>query len=251
MLPRRGELKIIFSDPDIVVLQGIAGSQISLEDYARHHYNIPDNISAQQALVRPSADLERLFRGNNVPITDAQIALEVRNLLPSSPIGTYRARALESQDFKTEDNFILLGSPLSDPWVTLFQDRLDFYFKYDPAWHEEVVYNRRPEHGETTVYAPTIPGWGTGQAFAIIGLLANPNQTGHILIVAGSNATATEAAGRLVTDVESIARTLQEHGLNAYDRNIQFEILLRVNTMASSLNTFEVVACHRLFAPAH
>ncbi len=158
-----------------------------------------------------------LFKGYNVPIIDANFALGIKSLLPSSSINTYRARALQSQDFKTEDNFILLGSPLSDPWVALFQDRLDFYFKYDAVQHEEIVYNRRVERGETSVYIPTTPGWGTGQASAIIGLLANPNQTGHILILAGSNSVATEAAYRLVTDVDSISRVLQEHGVNVHD----------------------------------
>jgi hypothetical protein len=246
MLPGRGQLKVVFSDPDIVTLQGIVGGQISLADYAGHHY-----VPAQQLLDHPSEVVEHLFKGYNVPIIDANFALGVKSLLPSSPINTYRARALQSQDFKTEDNFILLGSPLSNPWVALFQDRLDFYFKYDAVQHEEIVYNRHAERGETSVYIPTTPGWGTGQAFAIIGLLANPNQTGHILVLAGSNSVATEAAYRLVTDVNSISRVLQEHGVNVYDPKTQFEILLRVTTMASSLNTFDVVACHRLSGSVH
>jgi hypothetical protein len=246
MLPRREQLKIVFSDPDIVALQGLTGSAISLTDYADHRY-----LPTQQLLDHPSSVIERLFKGYNVPMIDADFALSVRSLLPSGPINTYRARALQSQDFKTEDNFILLGSPVSDPWVALFQDRLDFYFTYDPTRHEEIINNRRVGHGETSVYAPTSPGWGTGQAFAIIGLLENPNQTGHVLILAGSNAVATEAAYRLVTDVDSIDRVLQEHGIDVYDRNAQFEILLRVNTMASSLDTFEVVACHRLPETGH
>jgi len=246
MMPRRGQLKIVFSDPDIVALQGIVGSKISLADYAGHHY-----VPTQQVLGHPVKVIESLFKGYNVPLIDANFALGVRSLLPSSPINTYRARALQAQDFKTEDNFILLGSPFSDPWVALFQDRLDFYFKYDPERHEDVVYNRRAEHGETSVYAPTIPGWGTGQSFAIIGLLANQNQTGHVLILAGSNSVATEAAYRLATDVDSISRVLQEHGVNVYDRKVQFELLLRVNTMASSLDTFDVVACHHLSGSEH
>jgi len=123
--------------------------------------------------------------------------------------------------------------------------------KYDPALHGEVIYNRHPERGETPVYVPTIPGWGTGEAYAIIALVANKNQTGHILILAGSNSVATEAAYRLVSDMDSVARVLEEHGFDVYDRRVQFEILLRVNTMASSLNTFEVVSCHRLSGAAH
>lgn len=246
MLPRRGELKIVFSDPDIVSLREIVGSQISIADYASHNY-----VPAQQILDHPSSIVGSLFKGYNVPFIDTKFAIKVKGLLPSSPMDTYRARALQSQDFKTEDNFILLGSPLSNPWVALFQDQLDFYFKYDPMRHGEIVYNRRVGRGEAPVYVPTTPGWGTGDAFAIIALLANENQTGHILILAGSNSVATEAAYRLVTDVDSIARVLQEHSLNVDDRNIQFELLLRVNTMASSLNTFDVIACHRLSASQH
>jgi hypothetical protein len=246
ILPRRGELKIVFSDPDIATLEGIFGKEISLTDYADHHY-----VPTQPSLALSPTDLEHLFRGNNVALTDANIAVGVRSLLPSSPIDTYRARSLQAQDFKTEDNFMLLGSPLSNPWLALFQERLDFYFQYDPAQHEEVIYNRHAKHGESMIYTPTVPGWGTGQAFAIIGLLANQNQTGHILILAGSNSAATEAAYRLAANVDSIDRVLQEHGIDVYDHKGQFEILLRVNTMASSLSNFDVVACHSLSEPAH
>jgi len=239
MLPRQGALKIVFSDPEIVILEGVIGSQIALADYANHHYLPPQQPP-------PSDALKRFFWGNNISLVDTKIAMEVGSLLPSSTVDTYRARSLQSQDFETGDNFLLLGSPFSNPWVALFQDRLDFYFGYDPVRHNEVIYNRRVDRGEAAVYVPTPPGGG-GQAFAVIGLLANQNQMGHILILAGTNATATEAAGKVVTDGEFIVRILQEHGIDVHDRTVQFEILLRVNnTMAPSLSTFDVVACHRL-----
>lgn len=246
MLSGPEQLKIVFSDPDIVTLQGITGTEISLEDYAGHHY-----VAPQQLLDHPSGVVERLFKGYNVPIIDADFALGVRSLLPTASMKTYRARALQAQDFKTEDNFILLGSPVSNPWLALFQDRLDFYFTYDPTRHEEIINNRHVEQGESSAYVPTTPGWGTGQAFAIVGLLDNPNQTGHVLVLAGSNSVATQAAYRLVTDMDSIDRVLQQSGIDRDDRTAQFEILLRVNTMASSLDNFEVAACHRLSGTTH
>src|ERR1700761_9008153 len=126
MASHGGELKIVFSDPDIAALQKITGTKISLSDYAGNHY-----VSAQQLFDRPAGVVERLFKGYNVPSIDADFALGVKSILPSSAITTYRARALQSGDFKTEDNFLLLGSPLSNPWVELYQERLDFYFQYD------------------------------------------------------------------------------------------------------------------------
>jgi len=237
MLQGDRQLRIVFSDPDIVALQGVFHSQVSLADYADHRY-IPDAHSPDR--------IESLFRGNNVPAVDADFASRIATFLSPAPVRTYRARQLESGDFRTDDNFLLLGSPLSDPWVHLFQDQLDFEFRYDAELREEIIYNKQPARGENTIYAPTVPGWGTGQAFAIVALLVNPNQLSHIMILAGSNAAATEAAGKLVTDTELVSQTLKEHQLNPYDPHVQFEMLLRVTTVASSLNTFNIVACHRL-----
>src|SRR5262249_58864745 len=96
---------------------------------------------------------------------------------------------------------------------------------------------------------PTVPGWGTGQAYAIAALVANPNQSGRVMILSGTNAAATEAAGRFVANPEAVANALRAHALDPHEEQLQFEILLRVTTLATSLNTFDVVACHRLFPP--
>jgi hypothetical protein len=108
------------------------------------------------------------------------------------------------------------------------------------------VRNKRPGNGELTSYVPTAEGWGTGHAYAIVALVANPDQLGQVLILAGSNAEATEAAGKLASDLEAIPKILRNHGIDPNGPVRQFEILLRVSTMAGSPNTFDVVACHVL-----
>ena len=95
---------------------------------------------------------------------------------------------------------------------------------------------------------PTAEGWGTGQAYAIIALVGNPNQKGEVLLLAGSNAEATQAAGKLATSLDLLSRTLRSHGIDPNGSSRRFEILLRVSTMAGSPNSFEVVACHPLTA---
>jgi hypothetical protein len=239
MLQGNRQLRIVFSDPDIVALQRIFHSRLSLSDYAGHHY------APEPHLPLP---IERLFQGNNVPAIDADLASRIASFLSPAVVRTYRARQLESGDFRTDDNFVLLGSPLSNPWVLLFQDQLDFEFRYESEKQGEIIYNKRPAKGENTIYAPTLPGWGTGQAFAIVALLLNQNQSSHIMILAGSNAAATEAAGKFISDLELVSQALKEHSLDPDDSHLQFEMLLRVTTIASSINTFDVVACHRLLS---
>jgi hypothetical protein len=66
-----------------------------------------------------------------------------------------------------------------------------------------------------------------------------------VLLLGGSNAEATEAAGKLATSLDLLPRTLRSHGIDPRS-SARFEVLLRVFTMAGSPNTFEVIACHSL-----
>ena len=77
-------------------------------------------------------------------------------------------------------------------------------------------------------------------------LVANPEQNGRVLLLAGSNAEATEAAGKLTMNPAALSRILAAAGVDPHAPAARFEILLRVSTMAGSPNTYEVVAGHIL-----
>lgn len=235
---------LIFCDPDIVNLQRLFNFSVSLSDYANGHF-VP------QSIVNKS-DTKRMFqadsfRGANVASVDANLALRIAKLSESGKffaMDTHTARSTRLVDFKTDDSFILLGSPRSNPWDDLFRDELDFSFDFDPNRKSEFIRNRRPRTGESLTYIPTTEGWGTGQAYAVIALVPNPNQAGQILLIAGSSAEATEAAGNLATNPELFQRTLDREGISPHGKPRHFEVLMRVSTMAGSPNTFKVIACH-------
>ena len=249
MLQGRGPIQVIFCDPEIVTLQRLSNFNLSLSDYANHVYwPRPDSSKP----VNP--ETERIanavaFRGVSVAAVDAAMALRVANLIgpaASHPIETHTARSVRLADFKTEDAFILFGSPRSNPWVELFEDQLDFIFEFDETRKAEFIRNKHPQSGESGSYVPTAEGWGTGQAYAILALVGNPNQGGQVLLLAGSNAEATEAAGKLATDLPQLTRTMSAHGFDPNGSSRHFEILLRVSTMAGSPNAFDVIAFHAL-----
>ncbi len=238
------EVRVVFCDPEIVMVQRLLDYSVSLSDYANQHY-WPADMNPDMRKVFQSIS----FRGVSVAAVDASLSLRIEHLLVAAgkrSLQMQTARSLRLADFKTEDSFILFGSPRSNPWVELFADQLDFSFKLDPIRKAEFVQNRRPRGGEASAYVPTAEGWGTGQAYAIIALVNNPDQNGQVLLLAGSNAEATEAAGKLVARPEALATIFKAHGINPVAAAQHFEILLRVSTMAGSSNTFEVVACHAL-----
>lgn len=241
LLTQDRDLHIVFCDPDISLAQGLLGFRLSLSDYANQRY-LPENLSGSPEALQ----IVRTLRGVNVASVDANTAIAISRLQPAERIRTHTARSLHILDFKTEDNFVLLGSPRSNPWFALFQDQLDFRFEHDPSSGHEIVRNHRMETSESPAYVPTAMGWATGEAYGIIALVKNANQKGHALLLAGSNAEATEAAGKLATNIDMLSQTLKRYGIDPYGTLQNFEILLRVSTMAGSPDKFEVIACHRL-----
>lgn len=236
-------VQVIFADPDISTIQELLGYQISLSEYANRQY------VRQIESVGP--DLQhalRSLRGVNVPIVDAGIALNIAGLAGASEerLKIHPARALQLGDIKTDDDFIFLGSPHSNPWATLFQDQMDFDFVYDTNLRQEVIRDRRARKGELSVYVPTARGWDTGQAYAVMAFVGNPSQNGHVLLLAGTNAEGTEAAGKLASNLDLLSRNLQKCGIDPAGPPVRFELLLQVHTMAGSPTTFEAIACHQI-----
>ena len=235
---------LVLSDPAIVTIQEFTGQQISTSDYANHNY-IPEPKML-------SAETNRLshiiLRGDNPAEVDTPIALNIARIAQASSrkIIVHGARAIQLADLQNDDNFIFLGSPRSNPWSALFSDQLDFKFVFDKGSNQEIIQNVRPRRNELQSYVPTALGWATGQSFAIVALVQNPDQNGYVLLVAGANGEGTEAAGRIITDDRRLSAILRQCGISPTGPLQKFELLLRLKTMAGSPSNFEEVACHLL-----
>ena len=74
----------------------------------------------------------------------------------------------------------------------------------------------------------------------------NPDQNGHVLLLAGANAEGTEAAGKLATDLPRLAAALKACGIAPSGPLQHFELLLRLSMMAGSPTKVDIEACHAL-----
>ena len=233
---------LIASDPNIAELRAFVGSQISVADYANHIY-IPERNTLTPEVKRICLFI---LRGDKAALVDTQIAVNIAELAQRSSrkIDVQGARTVQISNLKTDDSFVFLGSPRTDPWASLFNDHLDLQFALDKG--EEIIRNVHPGRNEQPVYVPTAGGLATGQSFAIIAFIQNPEQNGQVLLLAGINAEGTEAAGKLATDLARLSMTLQKCGISPSGPLKHFELLLRVNTLAGSPTAVDVVACHIL-----
>lgn len=242
--PSTRSIQMITSDPDIAEIQILTGDDISVSDYANHRYiPTPNELTPEVNYLFRTA-----LRGDKSAAVDAPIVANIAALATTSgrKIDVHAARSIQLTDLKTEDNFIFLGSPRSNPWSALFKDQLDFQFVFDKQSGQEVVHNVHPQAHEPSSYIPTAMGWGTGESFAIIAFIQNLDQDGQVLLLAGANAEGTEAAGRLITDLPRLSATLQKCGLSSSKPQRHFELLVHLNTMAGSPEKSEVIACHIL-----
>ena len=235
---------LITSDPNVVLLQQVAGSELTLSDYANHHY-IPEPNKLPPDRVR---FFKSLFWGDNsAAAVDAPIAARIAELPHANTAFNVRAaRSIQFSDLKNDDNFIFLGSPRSNPWFALFSDELDFRFVFDKGTGQEIVVNAHPRPNEPHEYVPTAQGWATGRSFAVIAFVQNPDQNGQVLLLAGADGEGTEAAGKLVTDLPRLASVLKNCVGTASSTIQHFEILLQLNTMAGTPSNVSVEACHFL-----
>jgi hypothetical protein len=237
-------IQLVTSDPNIAEIQGFTGGQISLSDYANHNYiPHPELLTPEQ-----NRFCHIILRGDKASIVDTPIAVSIAELAQtrSKQLNVRASRSIQLYDLQTDDNFVLLGSPRSNPWSNILNDHLDFRFDYDKALGQEVIRNVRPHPGEQASYVATAPGWATGQSFAIIAFLQNPDHGGQALILAGENGEGTEAAGKLVTDQERLDEALRKCDISPRGPPHHLEMLLRVNTLAGSSSHVEPLACHTL-----
>jgi hypothetical protein len=243
-------LHLITSDPDIAEVQQYIGGEISTSDYANGHL-IPNPDKMTPEVQR---FWNVIVRDDKASFVDAEFAARMAELAQtySRRVNVGAARNIQMSDLQTDDNFIFLGSPRSDPWSALFSDQLDFRFTFDKSSGQEIIRNLRPRQHEALQYVPTALGGATGQSYAIIAFVQNPDHNGQVLLLAGANAEGTEAAGRLITDIPRLSTALRTCGISPDGPLRHFELLLKLNTMAGSPNDAHVEACHILGgAPLH
>jgi hypothetical protein len=234
--------KVVTSDPNIEKIERLSGQPISLSDYANQKY-IPDPSALSPEIVRFCKDF---LRGDLAPAVDIGVVAKIASLAQTSAskIDVEGARDIRLSQVYTDDNFIFLGSPVSNRWAGLFNDQLDFMFVRDNG--QEIIRNVRPRAGEKSSYVPTARGYATGQTYATISFIRNPGQTGQVLLLAGANGEGTAAAGELITNRQRLPGALKNCGISLSGPVRYFQLLLGLNTMAGSPSDVRVIACHVL-----
>jgi hypothetical protein len=192
--------------------------------------------------------MKEILRGNKISAFDGSIIASLASLMTpgQNPLLVKAARNFRVKDLQTDENFVFLGSPRSNPWTSIFDPVLDFQFAFDTQTQREFARNVHPGKDERSDYIPTVGGFDTGESFAIISVFHNPGYGGRVLIIAGASGEGTAAAGELVADPARWAAALQSCQIVKDASHQSLQILLHLEMMAGSPSTVDTVACHLL-----
>jgi hypothetical protein len=152
------------------------------------------------------------------------------------------SREMQFSDVKNQ-NVILLGSSIGNPWVKLFSDKLNFHFDLDDS-RRGLFRNRSPQPGEQAVYSMTTRSGESGEAYAVVAFLPNVNRNGHVLMISGTTSEGTQAGGEFIMNEARTAQALAAAGIDHSGPPGYFEILLRVKAVAGSATESAMIA-HR------
>lgn len=226
---------IVPADAGFNLIEDAAQANIPLSDYIQ-------SIAAPGPLHGMNAQTANDLRTQEfTDFPSAQIAAEFTHLPEYS---AQRAALRFPRDLRLDDlrdqNVILIGSRLSNPWSALVDGPLNFRIVPEPGMSGATILNREPLPGESARY---VSHWREAQheTWGIVALTRNLSGKGWILLLEGLDVAGTQSAADFVLGSPGMQPVIDKARLP--DGTLRpFEILLRTTSLQSHAAGVTVVA---------
>ena len=230
----------VLPDHTYGMLQGSARRDIRLGEYLSEQYGAEaKDLAARSGLARIQPGFYEGHLTGVYAVTDMARIARIQHLL-SQPLAVRWPRDLTLRDVNS-GNVILIGNRNVNPWVELFEDSLNFDFRWDPVTNYNYCVNRSPRPGEAAVYQPAVSG-ETRVVYGGVAYLPTPQRRGNALIILGTSMAGSEIAAEFITNDRLCTSLLDRLMQAAKGRVPYFEVLLKTTSIAAQAGRVEVVA---------
>jgi hypothetical protein len=240
LFPNGKPVSLVTSDANLLALSNFINRTASLDEYRAPGYplNLIHQRAANPAVERlMSEQMTTFLTTNHDSMGVASIAGVLdRYRIPFNVVYARDAR-LEPD---SEDNIVLLGSRQANPWVELFDHKVNFVYEWDAQQRKGVLRNRSPKSGEKEVYAAKP---GKPKTYATVVYASGPNGKGSVLMFGGTDETAIEVGTHFMTDEASLASLHAALGIDPGRPLPHFELLLSARELTDIPYNLEIVAC--------
>ena len=230
------------------MFQILSGQSFSLQDYLNRSYvnQLPDlNVAPDMR-----STLHMLARRTLVSRGGFTMAQHLAALEPlGHKIHMYFSRNYMPSMIK-RDNVVLFGTRLSNPWMEIYESRLNFVLQRNPNVRNPnargaprlIVTDRSPHAGEQAVYTPS----GTS-GYCTVAYLPNEQHTGRVMLIEGTTSEAAQGCGDFLLSEAEMSNLKKKLGPNGFP---YFQVLLRTSDLIDMPITSTLVA-YRSFQNPH
>ena len=227
------ETDVVLSDDSLLLIEEIGRQEVSFDGYLNRSYlSSAENENANPTVRSIEELVASKSLGNSSEFKLAERVLELDPV--NKHLHLYSGRQYMPALAK-QDNLVLIGGRISNPWSGLFESRLNFveYTKFEGIG-TTYVQNRAPVQGEPQVYQST-----TGVGYCVVAYLPNPGHDGKVLLIEGTSSESTEAAGDFLLSADQFSAFRNLLGTSPLP---YFEVLLRTSQVRGTPLTASVEA---------
>ena len=238
---RTQDVSIVACDSALVVVNAYRAHPLSLDDYIQQLDQHPLPLSGGN----PAGATPPEFPGKRL-ITSFRDMVVIERLGRQAQAAGFgvqlrHSRLMQVRDFRTGSH-ILLGSPWSNPWVTLFEDQLNFRFTGDAKGSSYGLANTSPEGNERPFYGCTPAQARNGVSFARIAILPNLSGQQTELLISGLHTESSEGALDAVLSPAFLHQVSQITKASKPEDLVGLELLVEIRAVDGVVHGTRLVA---------
>ena len=247
--PPNQPVQVVVADVNYGMTRLVDEEPVTLERYLSPSYRSGQDLLNTHPTMREARMMKYLSGSLLTSYADLVVVDTLMRLSGNSRdwLSVRSARELRPRDLEA-GSFVFVGSPSSNPWVSQFEEKLNFQER-EGVVGESMKYflNLHPRQGEQEKYQGLEFTGSSGEDFATISLLPMPNGHGSVLLIQGLQQEGTEAAGIFLADAGNRQKLEEALGFTATAAQpIYFEALIRTQAVAGAPNATSIVSTRLL-----
>ncbi len=170
----------------------------------------------------------------------AAVAARLQSALAPSGVQVRHPSEISMQDIEN-DSVVLLGGPWVNPWVQLFESRLDFRTVVPENAGLSEIRVAQPAAGEQAVYAAHTDG-ASEVSYLRVAVQPNHSGKGRVVLIGGIRSASQEAGCEFLLDPARVPELLRRFNSPDVAHLPPFELLLEVRGVARTPVDLKIVA---------
>ena len=238
-------VQVVVADINYGMMRLVDEQPVTLEQYLSPAYRSGAALSNTHPTAREARVMKYLSGSLLTSYADVVVVDTLMRVSGNSRdrITVRSARELRPRDLE-QGAFVFVGSPSSNPWVSYFQDKLNFQEREGVVGESlKFFQNMHPKPGELDTYHGLTFTGSSGEDYATISLLPLANGRGSVLILQGLQQEGTESAGLFLADAGNRRKLQEALGFSGSPTQpVYFEALIRTQAVAGAPDATSIVA---------